>query len=71
MSMGHDWPVYKMPFIDLPIKMKENSERSTKAPEQGYRRCFVGVTNRGLIKSATQATCVYQIVTNITTASEF
>ena len=51
--------------------MKGNSERSTKAPEQGYRRCFVGVTNRGLIKSATQATSVYQIVTNITTASEF
>ena len=43
--------------------MKGNSERSTKAPEQVYRPSFADVTNRGIIKSAKQATCVYQIVT--------
>ena len=58
--MRHDWPAKKA-FVDLPIKMKGNSKRtsgnslSPGCPEQGYRRCFADVTSRGYITSTKKA----------------
>ena len=51
LSTHHHWPVQKA-IVDLPIKMKENSKRtsgncmveSVGGTEQEYRRCFADVT---------------------------
>ena len=43
-------------IVDLPTRLKGNSKSTTQSvggPEQGSRRCFAGVSSRGLITSVT------------------
>ena len=49
--MHHDWPV-KNATVDSPIRLREkrisgNSLSPLGVPEEGYRRYFADVTNRG------------------------
>ena len=55
-SPGSATGLLEKAIVDLPTRLKGNSKSTTQSvggPEQGSRRCFAGVTSRGLVTSVT------------------